>query len=58
MHLVAFIITIYHDARSPERQISMYIHCAIAKRGSRKPYHSAQPQKALIIHTVAVWAVT
>jgi len=25
VHLVGFIITIYHDARSPERQIHLYL---------------------------------
>ena len=28
MHLVGFIIRIYHDARSPERQISLFYTCA------------------------------
>jgi len=27
VHLVGFIIRIYHDARSPERQILLYIVC-------------------------------
>ena len=33
MHLVGFIIRIYHDARSPERQtdINMFVLCAICK---------------------------
>jgi len=26
VHLVGFIIRIYHDARSPERQILIFIH--------------------------------
>ena len=57
-HLVGFIIRIYHDALSPELQISVFIYCVIANRGCCKTYRSAQPQKALIIHTVAVWAMT
>ena len=30
MHLVGFIMRIYHDARSPERQIPMYIYGRIS----------------------------
>ena len=31
MHLVGFIIRIYHDARSPEHQITTYIHIHVCQ---------------------------
>jgi len=37
VHLVGFIIRIYHDARSPERQI-----CHDARSPERQIYHDAR----------------
>ena len=44
MHLVGFVIRIYHDARSPERQMELSISICISVRSSR-------PIKALDFHT-------
>ena len=32
MHLVGFIIRIYHDARSPERQLQRDLYCTASDR--------------------------
>jgi len=44
VHLVGFVIRIYHDARSPERQMELSISICISVRSSR-------PIKALDFHT-------
>jgi len=39
MHLVGFIIRIYHDARSPERQIQKRMQGVRMKFNSELPWH-------------------
>ena len=48
MHLVGFIIRIYHDARSPERQI---IYHDIRSPERQIIYHDARsPERQIIYH--------
>ena len=43
MHLVAFIVRIYHDARPPERQIQRhFVHSRVEARFAEQPQSSVK----------------